>query len=193
MKEIACPPDCGYLAGASAHPPAVERKQRQRDFDFAMPMVQRLSDPAYRLLITLQDLVRRYAPTALPPLVDADVAEAARALASTLETAAKGIIFEHQAQSLPAQRLLVEWRALLTHLSRTPSTAFDREAATALRRIEEACGRAGAQLPGGATAYLEFLQRLPELSSPPPVGIGDAPEAAGATAEPDGGPRLILP
>ena len=170
LKEIACPPDCGYLARAAAHPPAAERRQRQRDFEFAMPMVNKLSEPGYRLILELQDLVRRYSPTALPPLVDSDVAEAARALASTLETAAKGIIFEHQAQSLPAQRLLGEWRARLTELSRTPSSAFDRETATALRRIEEACGRAAAQLDGGPTAYLAFLQRLPELVRPHGAG-----------------------
>lgn len=196
LKEIACPPDCSYLAGATAHPPAIERRQRQRDFEFAMPMVHKLSDPGYRLMLALQDLVRRYGPTALPPLVDSDVAEAARALAATLETAAKGIIFEHQAQSLPAQRLLGEWKALLTELSRTPSSAFDREAATALRRIEEACGRAATQLDGGPTAYLQFLERLPELSNQPAMGGGDGQEATGgaaAGADGDSGPRLILP
>ena len=172
LHEIDCPADCVYLAGAAANPPAIVRKQRQRDFEFAMPMVQKLSDPGYRLLIALQDLVRRYSPTALPPLVDADVAEASGALASTLETAVKGIIFEHQAQSLPAQRLLTEWRALLVELSRNPSTAFDREAAVALRRIEDACKRAPVHLDGGPSAYLEFLQRLPELSSAARVGVG---------------------
>jgi hypothetical protein len=173
----------------------VVRKQRQRDFEFAMPMVHKLSDSGYRALIALQDLVRRYSPTALPPLVDGDVAEAAKALASTLETAARGIIFEHQAQSLPAQRLLGEWRVLLAGLSRTPSSAFDREAAQALRRIEAACGRAAEQLDGGSTAYLQFLQRLPELSTAPPGGPAGGDEAFSPAAESggSGAPRLILP
>jgi hypothetical protein len=185
VAEIACPADCSYLVGALVNPPAVLRKQRQRDFDFAMPMVQKLSDPEYRILLALQEMTRAYGPTALPPLVDTDVAEAARALASTLETAAKGIIFEHQAQSLPAQRLLGEFRGLLAEWSRTPSSSLEREAAAALRRIEDACARASKQLDGGPTAYLQFLQRLPPLSSLSPQGASGAPA--------DAGPRLILP
>lgn len=193
--EIDCPPDCAYLAGAEAHPPAVVRRQRQRDFEFAMPMVQKLSDPGYRLLLSFQDFIRRYSQGALPALTDADVTEAARALASTLETAGKGIIFEHQAQSLPAQRLLGELRVLLAGMTRTPSSALDREAAGALRRIEEAAKRAGRELDGGETAYLQFLQRLPEFSAP---GTPDAPAAGGGSTptepgDPGGGSRLILP
>ena len=40
-----------------------------------------------------------------------DVAEAAATLASTLETAARGVIYEHQAQAPPAQRLVRDLRA----------------------------------------------------------------------------------
>jgi hypothetical protein len=192
MREISCPPDCVYLAGAEAHPPAFVRKQRQRDLDFAMPMVHKLSDQAYRLLIAFQELVRRHNQTALPALVDTDIAEAARALAATLETAAKGIIFEHRPQSLPAQRLLGDLRSLLAGLSRSPSSALERDAAVALRRIEEAALRAGKDLDGGPTAYVEFLRRLPDLTSPP--GLGPGGEGQNETSpDSDTGSRLILP
>jgi hypothetical protein len=191
MAEIACPTDCAYLAGALTHPPAVVRRQRQRDFEFASPMVHKLSDQAYRLLLAFQERVRRYAPAALPPLVDTDIAEAAGTLASTLETASKGIIYEHQAKSLPAQRLLGELREALAEFSRTPSSGLEREAAAALRRIEDASGRAGKSLDGGPLAYVQFLQRLPDLTAalPPGVAGGAEPDEVSGADQ----PRLILP
>ena len=188
LTEIVCPPDCGFLAAAQAHPPASIRKQQQRDFEFAMPIVHRLSETAYGLVLAFQDTIRRYRPTALPPLADQDVAEATRALAATLETAGRGIIFEHQAQSIPAQRLVTELRGTFAAMARTPSSTLERDAASGLRRIEEAARRAAGALGGSNVAYLDFLARLPELSAPPSA----APNSEAATAQPAPS-RLILP
>jgi hypothetical protein len=136
-----------------------------------------------------QDTIRRYRPTALPPLADADVSEAARTLAATLETAGRGIIFEHQAQSLPAQRLVVELRGTFAAMARTPSSTLERDAAAALRRIEEAAGRAAAALEGGPIAYLDFIGRMQEFGAPEPPG-GESESSATQSALPS---RLILP
>lgn len=198
--EITCPEDCGYLVEARAHPPASARRQREKDFDFAVPIVHELSDTAYRLALMFQETIRRYAPAALPPLADSDVAEACGTLASTLETAAKGIIYEHQAQSLPAQRLVVELRSVLGSLGRGPSSSLEREAATALRRMELAAKTAASRLEGGQKSYLEFLGRMP-------VRTGDYSDEAGTPAaeraeglspgdaapRPRGGSGLIIP
>lgn len=188
--EIACPNDCAWLGAADAHPPAVVRKQRQRDFDFAMPMLHRLPEPAYRLVLLFQDALARHRAGAVPPLLDRDVVEACAALASTLETSARGIIYEHQAGSLPAQRLLMELRAALQRAAPNATAAVERDAATALRRIEAAAKAAGTTLEGGDRAYLEFVQRLPRQ-----LAAGAAEEMPAQAASPPGDerPRIVLP
>ena len=195
LVEIACPRDCAYLAGAEAHPPSAVRKRRERDFEFAATLVQRLGDGAYHWLLRLQDVVARYRPTAIPALPDADVAQAAAPLAATLETAAKGIIYEHQAESLPAQRLVAELQRAVQTLGRgLPPAQVERDVAAALRRMETGATAAARTLEGGTTAYLEFLDRLPrELEA----AGGVDPGAAGTdlpAAHPGAPPsRLILP
>lgn len=190
--EIACPVDCPYLASADAHPPAAVRKQRQRDFEFAASLVHRLTDGAYALLLTLQDAVARYRPTTIPALQDPDVAEACGALASTLETSAKGIIYEHQAQSLPAQRVVGELRAVVAAAAARRPGGLERDATEALRRMERGAKTAAAAFGPGATAYLDFLDRLPrELAAAAPADGGGGPEAGAGTTP--AGSGLILP
>lgn len=190
LVEIACPADCGYLAAARAHPPAVVARQQERDFRFAMPMVHQLSDTAYRLLLVLQQAVERHRATAVPPLVDADVADAAGSLASTLETAARGILYDHQPASLPAQRLLSDLRGVIDEVGRATRGAVERDAAAALRRIERAARDAEAALGEGPRSYLAFLGRLPALA----VAAGGqvpAPDAAPTSRGADR--RIVLP
>jgi len=110
LVEIPCPDSCGYLRAAQAHPPAVQARQRERDAQFIMPMVHQLTEQAYGLLLLLQQVVRRHRDRAIPSINDEDVAQATAALAATLETSARGIIYDHQPASLPAQRLLDDLR-----------------------------------------------------------------------------------
>jgi hypothetical protein len=192
QAEIACPPDCGYLTTARVHPPAAVSRQRERDFRFAFPTVHRLPERAYDLLMALQAIVKRYRATAIPPLVDAEVAEAAAALASTLETATRGIIYEHHPTSLGAQRLAQELKSALTYLGQNGRPGLERDAALALRRIEEAVGRAPTAFEGSSTGYLDFLDRLPSPDLPPPGDTARAEDANSARAT-SPGPRIILP
>ena len=64
------------------------------------------------------------------------MAEAAAACAATIETAAKGVLYEHAPASLPAQKLAGEFRTLLAQVREHGATVYDREAAIALRAIE---------------------------------------------------------
>ncbi len=187
LTEIACPASCVYLASARHHPAAVVVRQRERDFRFALPMLQKLTERAYQMLLLFQDVVRRYRRSAIPPLVDADVAEAAASLASTLETAGRGIIYEHQPASLPAQRVLSELRGALEAAGRggTVGSGFERDAAAALRRMERAAREARKDLDDSRVAYLAFLDRMPAEPSEPP---GTPTEAA-----PTAPSRIILP
>ena len=81
---------------------------------FILPIVSELTETQYRLLLLFQSAAVAHAAGAVPALRDEDVAEAAAAAAATLETARKGIIYEHQAVSVPAQRPARSCSPLLT-------------------------------------------------------------------------------
>ena len=108
LVEIACPADCGYLASARTHPPAVIQRQQEMDRAMLLPLLQGLSERQARLFLMLAAVTSRHQADMLQKLVDEDIAQAAGALASTLETAAKGIVYEHQPASLVAARLMTE-------------------------------------------------------------------------------------
>jgi hypothetical protein len=197
--EIACPPDCHYLLNAREHPAAVVTRQRDRDLRFMMPHAEQLSEQAWRLLVVFQLVVRRHRAGALPPLGDATVAEAARTLAATLETSAKGIIYEHQAGSLPAQRLVIDLRTALDEVMKEIGPAAERDAAAALRALEDGAARAVTELANGSPSgveYLDFLERLPrELEEMAPGEAGQAP-LTGVDLTAPAGPapsRIIMP
>ena len=94
QTEIDCPLDCSYLSSARAHPAAVVQRRRERDYAFVLPLVRELSEKQYRLLLAFQAVILKHAASAVPSPIDADVGDAAGTLASTLETARKGIIYE---------------------------------------------------------------------------------------------------
>jgi hypothetical protein len=163
LVEIKCPTDCVYLTSARSHPPAVVQRRQERDLGFLLPLVSDLTETQYRLVVLLQSVIVKHAEGALPPLLDGDVAEAAAAAAATLETAGKGIIYEHQAVSVPAQRLTADLRQVVADLlDRNPSqqARVERDIAAALRRIERGARGAERALPGDESpVYLKLLSR----------------------------------
>jgi hypothetical protein len=187
--EIACPPDCAYLSSARAHPAAVVQRRRERDLRFLMPLIQDLSERQYRLLLAMQAAVLKHAGSALPAPNDGDVRDAAGTLASTLETARKGIIYEHPTASVPAQRIASELRAFLAEIERDgPVPGLDRDAATVLRRIEQgARDAAGAFAEDGDRAYLALLGRVMAQAM---AGEGERGDDARRGPRPGG---LIIP
>jgi len=195
LVEIRCPPDCPWLASAQAHPPAALLRRRSRDALVLAPMLHDLPERPYLLTVLLLDVVRRHRKTALPPLTDRDVQDAAAALAATFETAGRGLIYEHQTTSLPAQRLLQELRASVDEVGKRAegSPSVVRDAAVALRRIEwgarEAAGRRGDTSAAG-TALLDLLDRLPQDL---PGDSGQGRPDGEATATHAEAQRIILP
>jgi hypothetical protein len=151
----------------------VQRRQ-ERDLGFLLPLVSDLTETQYRLVVLLQSVIVKHAEGAIPALEDVDIAEATAAAAATLETAGKGIIYEHQAVSVPAQRLSAELRRLITELlDRNPSqqARVERDTAAALRRIERGAREAGHALPGDETpVYLKLLNRT---FVPTPASVGE--------------------
>jgi hypothetical protein len=162
--EIACPADCVYLSSAKSHPPAVVQRRQERDVAFVLPLVSDLTEAQYRLLVLLQSVTVAQAQSSIPPLFDEDVAEGASAAAATLETAGKGIIYQHQAVSVPAQRLSSEFARVIAEIAASAGSQqsrLERDAAAALRRLEQGARTAAKMLAGDeAPVYLKLLGRM---------------------------------
>lgn len=149
-----------------------------------LPSIRHLTERQYQLFFLFQTLIARHSPEGFARLADADVAEATASVASTLETAARGLIYEHTATGIPAQRLATELTTMLSEMRQAGAKVFDHEAAIVLRAIEE-----GARGTGGegvlGTTYLDLIGRLLQVNR---AAKGQANPGASAGPSP-----LILP
>lgn len=159
LVEITCPPTCGYLRSAKSHPAVAVRRREERELLFIASALHTTSERQRTLFAFLQTAIVQHAATAMPRPIDRDVADAAAALAVTFETAAKGIIYEQQPASIPAQRLVQELRDRIEKSLRPSDRPIEADLAVALRKTEALATRAAAELEGGESAYLEFLHR----------------------------------
>jgi len=159
LVEIQCPDDCVYLTSAREHPAAVVKRQQEHDVSVLLPTLQGLTERQYQLFFLFQSLIARHTPEGFARLVDDDVADAAGSVAATLETAARGVIYEHAAQSRPAQRLAGEMTAMLAEMRQQGAKVYDREAAVVLRAIEKGA-RETRRLEPGDASYLTLMGRL---------------------------------
>lgn len=160
LTEIRCPGDCIHLAAAREHPPAVVRRQQERDAVILLPAIRHLTDRQQEVFLLISSVIVTYRSDDydLVRLVDADVAEAAATLAATLETRTRGVIYEHSASSPAAQRLVREIQAALEHASEE-SAIRDGEAALVLRAVEEVVRRARAE-GTSETGYMDLMRRV---------------------------------
>ncbi len=188
LVEIDCPNSCGYLAAAQSHPAAVVRRQQQHDLAFLTALLKGLTTGQREIAWAVVGFVARFNADPLLRLADEDVADMASSLSATLDTAARGVIYEHRPRSLMAQRLATDVRVFLDQGREQAGSAFDRDSATALARIAESF-RSGVKLLGdnGPTACLATLTRV----------MRSAEAGASAQAEEklleSPGPSLILP
>lgn len=164
LVEINCPSDCVYLSSAREHPAAVVRRQQERDVAVLLPSIRHLTERQYQLFFVFQTHIARHRPDGFTRLVDDDVAEATGAMASTLETAARGIIYEHATKSPLAQRLAQELNTLLQQMKEKGATIYEREAAVVLRAIEQGAREVRKIAEGGDTAYLSLVGRLLQVN-----------------------------
>jgi hypothetical protein len=162
LTEINCPADCEYLSSSKAHPAAVVRRQQERDVAILLPTIRHLTERQYQLFFLFHSAIARHTPDGFARLLDADVADAAAAVAATVETAARGVIYEHAAQSLPGQKLARELSAMLEEIRKQGARVFDHEAAVTLRAIETGA-RETAKVEAGDTAYLALMRRLMDV------------------------------
>jgi hypothetical protein len=145
-----------------------------------LPTINHLTERQHQLFFLFQGVIVRHKPEGFSRLIDEDVAQAAAAVASTLETAARGVLYEHTPASLPAQRLARDMTAALADLRAKGPKVYDGEAAIALRAIEHGA-REVHRAPGADDAsYLTLIGRLIQVS----------PRSAEETVE---GSALIVP
>src|SRR4029079_11077736 len=126
LVEIAWPPTCVALEAAQRHPAAVVKRQQESDLTVLMGALGRVSERQLQLFFLIQSFITRYANKAggVTRLVDADVAEAAGALAASFETASRGVLYEHQAGSPAADALRREVKEFLQQIGRGHGDRF---------------------------------------------------------------------
>ena len=188
LVEIDCPSDCPYLAASREHPAAVVRRQQEADVAALLPSMSGLTERQHQLFFLFQSVIAKFRPDGLARLTDDDVAQAAASCAATIETAAKGVLYEHSPASLLAQKLAGEFRTLLAQVREHGATVYDREAASALRAIER--GARELTRPAEDTAYLTLMERLLQVNK-----AGEEAEAGdkrGGAPGPGGRPGSII-
>jgi hypothetical protein len=119
------------------------------------------------LFFLTQSVVARFKPEGFTRLLDEDVAQAAGAVAATLETAARGVVYEHTPASLPAQRLARDITAMLAELRNQGTRIYDGEVAIAIRAIERGVREAQKKQGPDDTTYLSRMARLLHVRSQP--------------------------
>ena len=186
LVEISCPADCIYLTTAREHPAAVAVRRQQRDLTQFVEALRDFNERQSRLFVAVNTAIVRSQPSDLHAIVDEDVIEASTALAATFETASRGVIYEHRPATRTAEHLADAIRQMLSEAGQRGGTAFERDAAVVLRRVEQTARAVHADEPDNPRAYLGLLNRM--------VRTSQADSDKGRTAS-DGanGPRLIVP
>jgi hypothetical protein len=160
LVEIDCPEDCRFLESAQRHPAAVVRRQIDHDLSLLMSTLGRLSEAQLQLFFLLQSLVLSYKPEGLGRITDADVAVATGALASSLESASKGVIFDESLASTPAEGLRRALKPAIEEITKGGGARAEREVAMVLRGVERGAKHEGGHIPEGESAYLELVGRV---------------------------------
>ena len=93
-------------------------------------------------------------------MTDSDVALAAGALASSLETASKGLIFEESTSSLPAEGLRRALKPAIEEIIKGGGSRAEREVAVVLRAMERGAKHDGGHIPDGERSYLDLVGRV---------------------------------
>jgi hypothetical protein len=170
VTEIRCPSTCAYLDAAQKHPAAVVRKQQEQDIGVLIGALgRRPSDMQLQLFFLMASIVTRYRPEGLMTLGDDDVADAASAMAGTLEAASRGVIAELPGGNPVSEGLRRHIDGFLADIGKSGGPTFGRQAAEVLRAIERGARH---DAPGVGTepgAYLALLARVmpPPAAEPP--------------------------
>jgi hypothetical protein len=156
------------------------KRQLEQDLAVLHGALGPLSEAQLQIFFVIHTFIARHKPSGLP-LVDVDVAEATGALATSFESATRGVLFEQHAATPGAEALRRELKGFLASMaeqSGAGGSRFEREVAVVLRGIERGAKHDSPGIGAGAVAYLTLVARI--LHERPP----DARQAES---------RLILP
>ena len=184
LVEIQCTEDCRYLEAAQRHPAAVVKRQIDRDVTLLMASVGPLTEQQLQLFFLLQSMVLSYKPEGLARLVDTDVALASGALAGSLESASKGVIFEEATASVVAEGLRRAMRPVLDEITKNSGSRAEREVAIVLRAMERGAKHEGGHIPEGDASYLDLVGRVFQQRPSPQGGSGGTKPSS---------PLIVLP
>lgn len=140
---------------------------------FLLPRISELTETQYQLFMFAQAIVVRHAKSVIPSPVDTDVAEGVASVAATLETAGKGIIYEHRAASIPAQRIATEISAAIGDLTKragSDGARLERDAVRALRALEHTARDARQEMTDPVrpeVSWVTFASRIMTGVEPP--------------------------
>jgi hypothetical protein len=168
LVEIACPPTCIYLETAQRHPAALVKRQQERDVATLMGALGPLSEPQLQLFFAIHTFIARLKLPGMT-LSDADLGEAAGALAGTFETAGRGVLYDQPAPSPGGEALRRELKSMLAKIGGEAGSRFEREAALVLRGIERGARHEAEGIGTGAVDYLALVARI--IQERPPDAI----------------------
>jgi len=171
IVEIACPPSCVYLTSAQKHPAAVVKRQTEQDLVVLMGALGRVSEPQLQVFFVIHTFISRFRVDGHRRLSDADVGEATGALASSFETAAKGVLYEQQATSVAGEALRRELKVFLAQIAGDGGARFEREVAVVLRGIERGATHATPGFGTGPLDYLSLVARILHERPPDPAHV----------------------
>lgn len=162
--------------------------QRQHELDVALmlPAMAGFTDRQSRFFFLFQSILVRHREDPLRPLLDADIAEAAASAAGALEAAARGVIYQPRPASLTAREVTAAMEQAFAEVAQQtqgPRTPLERDAARALRGIEEAARRVGPLVGDPRTGFLALMRRL----------LGRRGAGASEGDAPPAGSGLVLP
>jgi hypothetical protein len=173
IVTIACPPTCIYLTTAQQHPAAVVKRQQEQDLAVLLGALGRLSEGQLQIFFIIHTFISRFNSDGGLP-ADADLADAVGALATSYETASRGVLFEQQSTSPLAESLRRELKAFLTKLATdggVTGSRFEREVAVVLRGIERGAKHAAPGIGSGPVDYLTLVARILHERPPDPAQV----------------------
>jgi hypothetical protein len=150
------------------------QREQERDVAILWPALSGLSKTQQQLFFLTLSLVDQFKgeELTLDTATDADVADAAAALAATFETSAKGLIYEPRATSAPARRLADEIRKVYEEMGQRQPSSFAGDAARVLRRVEERVGEAHRAGLDPRRGFIELAGRIAGRLGPMEDGSG---------------------
>jgi hypothetical protein len=189
--EIRCPESCAYLTAARTHPAASVRRQQDQDLALLTPALGGLSEARQQLLLFSLTLFDRFSGAGLEAATDADVASAAASLAATYETESRGVIYEHRADSVAAQRIATGIRGVFDQLGRDRPSGFAADAAVVLRQLEDRVRSVQHLQPSDPRAFLALANRVSKRLGSPETAAGETER--GAPGDGSAPSPIILP